>query len=304
MERTVPAKPLTGSGNTKRKRKMDRKLTFQELLQRSAFAEDGITAHFDKNWHAVLQHGDGQDEDKPVGRILADRKPADGYFLASPQRPCPMRFAIERAILDNAEKIENWMYSDEKELKLSFDPEEGLDETVGIGVAVLPDPVTGRKRLVEKECKDVEMILTKTEPWKGYEFAGFGFGIAMKTIYPNAKAPTSVPTNRDLVPDVLSSAAFAKSRDAKQKKEWLRMAGCQNPDKTLCQIENPEPTAENRSVRKRVLPKTGMPKSSAMPKVDRAKTEPASPKTDYTALVCAHAEQLQSTSRTPYPDYC
>lgn len=224
-----------------------KRLTLEEQLQNLAFGDDGLTAYFLKNPHAAFQHKEGQNKEKPVCRCLDEHKKADGYFIESPINPKPMRAAIERVILDRYREIADWMRSNsKKDLILSFDPDQGLEEQIGIGVAAEWDQTRKHMVLIESECYDVEMILAKTDKGEGYEFAAFDFDIVMKTIYPNATAPSSVPTNRDLTPDIMASRSFKTADTQFRKQALLRMAGHENPGACEKQSQNRRPPGREK----------------------------------------------------------
>lgn len=206
-----------------------------ELIEKAVFAEDGLVDYCMQNWHTRYQHQSGQDAGKPINRLLQwPDKPADAVFISNDKSQDPMRTAIERLFLDNSEKIADWMLSDDKkDLSLSFRMENDDNEKIGIGVKRIKDRKTGHERFIEVECHDARMFLTKTSTRRGFQLWNLDFGIAMKTVYPDAMAPSSVPTGRDLIPDVLASLAFSKSKDPAQKREWLAAAGCKDPDSLL-----------------------------------------------------------------------
>lgn len=214
-----------------------------KLIEKSVFSEDGIVDHCMKNWHARHQHQSGQGTRKPVERLLQwPDKQADAIFVSDDKTQDPMRTAIERLFLDNNEEIAEWMLSDtEKDLSVSFRMDNDINDKIGIGVKRIKNRKTGHERIIEVECHDARMFLTKTSTRRGFQLWDLDFGIAMKTVYPDAKAPFSIPTDRDLVPDVLASLAFVKSNDPAQRREWLRMAGCEDPDAILKNLDKPSP---------------------------------------------------------------
>lgn len=219
-----------------------------EIIEKATFSDDGIVDRCMQNWHAQYQHQAGQEKEDLINRLLQfpDKK-GHAAFISSSENPNPMRSAIERIFLDNSEKIAKWMLSDDKtDLLLSFRPEDGLDEKIGIGIARIQDKQTGQEKFVERDCYDAKMVLTKTSLRRGYQLWDLDFGIAMKTIYPDVKAPSSVPTGRDLTPDILASLAFNTSKNLSEKRKWLRMAGTENPDILLkAEKEIPKPIPGN-----------------------------------------------------------
>ena len=241
-----------------------------DQIQQSAFNEDGIVSHFLKNQHAQYEHGSLQgDRKKPINRLLTwPDKRADGVFLSEDGNDDPMKSAIEQALLDNADSIAEWfLYGEDKTKAFHFNPDD-TQTKIGYGVKRTIDPKTGQPKFTEVACYDAIMILTKDHKGPVYRFGTMDTGIGMKTIYPDVLAPSSVPTGRDLVPDILASLAFSKSKSLAEKQKWLQMAGVKDPNALLkAEQKIPRPVSGNAKPRD---------------------------KTDYTTRLLAEAEEIKA----------
>ena len=249
-----------------------------DQIQQSVFDSDGIVDHFLRNQHAQYQHRGNREE--TVNRLLTwPDKRANSVFLPERHGDDPMKNVIEQILLDNADSIAEWvLYGEEKEKAFHINPDDTLIK-IGYGVKRMIDPETGQPKFMEMACYDAIMILVKDDKGPVYRFGTMDIGIGMKTVYPDTMSQTSVPTGRDLVPDVLASLAFSRSKSLAEKQKWLQMAGTKDPS-ALLKAEQKIP---------RPVPGHAKPRD----------------KTDYTTRLLAEAEEIKAkhTRAQAKPDF-